>query len=244
MITLNKLKIYKKHNGDIDSWARLNSNSSDITEEDWHLIDTFFNDLHIVQKGLASNQFTQDMSNRLINNLEDDFTITYLSTLVGNHKTGVTIELYTHIKAPIEKCFDLSRSIDLHLESTKHTGEKAIAGRTNGLIELGETVTWRAKHFFIWQNLTTKITEFNSPHFFADEMVSGAFKSFRHEHHFTSVEVGTLMRDVFVFESPCGLLGKFFNLIVLTAYMESLLTQRNEVIKQVAESGKWEELKS
>jgi len=155
-----------------------------------------------------------------------------------------TFQLHTHINAPVKRCFDLSRSIDLHLISTKHTGEQAIAGRTSGLIELGETVTWRAKHFFIWQNLTTKITEFNSPHFFADEMVSGAFKSFRHEHFFFEADGGTLMRDVFAFESPYGLLGKLFNVITLKAYMTSLLTQRNEVIRQVAESERWEELKS
>jgi ligand-binding SRPBCC domain-containing protein len=150
-----------------------------------------------------------------------------------------TIQLHTHINAPVKRCFDLARSIDLHLISTKHTGEQAIAGKTSGLIELGETVTWRAKHFFLWQNLTTKIMEFNSPHFFADVMVSGTFKSFRHEHYFFPADGGgTLMRDVFVFESPYGVLGKIFNVITLKAYMTSLLTQRNEVIRQVAEKGK------
>ncbi|MEO8885759.1 MAG: SRPBCC family protein [Mucilaginibacter sp.] len=155
-----------------------------------------------------------------------------------------TIELLTEINAPIKRCFDLARSIDLHLISTKHTGEQAIAGTTTGLIGLDETVTWRAKHFFVWQILTSKVTEMHSPDFFADEMVSGAFKSFRHEHFFFTVEGKTVMRDVFVFESPFGILGKLFNLITLKAYMTSLLTQRNAVIKQVAEDGKWEEIKN
>ena len=69
------------------------------------------------------------------------------------------IELATHINAPIGKCFDLARDIDVHVASTRHTSETAIAGRTSGLIELGEWVTWRAKHFGIWQTLTSKITE-------------------------------------------------------------------------------------
>lgn len=112
------------------------------------------------------------------------------------------IELITKINAPIEKC------IDLHLESTKQTGEQAIAGRTDGLIELGETVTWRAKHFGIRQKLTSKITDFNYPNFFVDEMVDGAFKSFRHEHHFSKVDNHTVMKDVFVFESPLGVSGR------------------------------------
>lgn len=145
------------------------------------------------------------------------------------------IELTTIINAPIEKVFDLTRSIDLHMESTKQTGEQAIAGRTSGLIELGETVTWRARHFGIWQTLTSKITAFERPAFFADEMAQGAFKSFRHEHHFDSIDGQTIMKDLFVFESPFGMLGRLFNWLVLTRYMTKLLTERNRVTKESAE---------
>lgn len=146
------------------------------------------------------------------------------------------IELTTIINAPIETCFDLARSIDVHIESTKQTGEKAIAGKTSGLIELGETVTWRAKHFGMWQTLTSEITDFDKPNFFADELVKGAFKSFRHEHYFLARNGQTLMKDVFIFESPYGLLGRLFNRMVLTKYMTALLIKRNGVIKAVAEA--------
>ena len=147
------------------------------------------------------------------------------------------INLQTEINAPIEKVFDLSRSIELHIQSTKQTGERAIAGRTSGLIELGETVTWRAKHFGIWQTLTSKITQYDHPNLFVDEMVQGAFKSFRHEHHFTGgVDGCTLMRDVFVFESPMGILGRLADLLFLKRYMTKLLIERNRVIKEVAEA--------
>jgi ligand-binding SRPBCC domain-containing protein len=145
------------------------------------------------------------------------------------------IELITKINAPVEKVFDLARSIELHIESTKQTGEKAIAGKTTGLIGLDETVTWRAKHFGIWQTLTSKITEFDRPNFFVDEMVQGAFKNFRHEHHFIKVDNQTLMKDLFVFESPLGILGRLFNWMILTRYMTDLLKERNRVIKESAE---------
>lgn len=148
-----------------------------------------------------------------------------------------TIVLSTIINAPVERCFDLARDIDIHVASTAHTGERAIAGRTSGLIELGETVTWRAKHFGIWQNLTSKITDFDAPNFFADEMVAGAFKSFRHEHYFTGDDKQTVMRDVFMFESPLGLLGKLANRLFLKRYMTELLVKRNLVIKEEAEKG-------
>lgn len=151
-------------------------------------------------------------------------------------KSKEKIELITFINAPIEKGFDLSRSIDLHMESTKQTGEKAIAGKTSGLIGLDETVTWRAKHFGIWQTLTSKITEYDRPNLFVDEMVSGAFKSIRHEHHFTASEDQTIMKDILEFESPLGILGRIFNKLILTRYMTKLLVERNSVIKEVAEA--------
>jgi ligand-binding SRPBCC domain-containing protein len=146
------------------------------------------------------------------------------------------IILTTIVNAPIEKVFDLSRSIDLHIESTKQTGEKAIAGKTSGLIGLGEIVTWRAKHFGIWQTLTSKITEFDSPNLFVDEMMGGAFKSFRHEHWFATSGDQTIMKDIFEFESPLGIFGRLFNKLILIHYMTELLEERNRVIKEAAES--------
>jgi len=153
------------------------------------------------------------------------------------------IILHTLINAPIERCFDLSRSIDLHQLSTQQTQEKVVAGRMEGLIELGETVTWRAKHFGVWQNLTAKITAFDRPRFFCDEMVTGAFKSFRHEHAFIQTAEGTRMSDQFDFESPFGFLGKVVNRLFLTSYMTQLLQERNQVIKNFAESNQWKTIK-
>jgi ligand-binding SRPBCC domain-containing protein len=145
------------------------------------------------------------------------------------------ILLATHINAPVERVFDIARNIDVHVESTSHTGEQAIAGRTSGLIELGETVTWRAKHFGVWQNLTSKITDMEYPNLFTDIMIEGAFKSFTHEHYFYPILNQTMMRDIFTFQSPGGILGDVANYLFLSNYMTRLLLKRNEVIKQIAE---------
>jgi len=152
------------------------------------------------------------------------------------------ITLQTHIKAAPQIVFDLSRSIDLHKISTQHTHEKAVAGRTSGLIELHESVTWRAKHFGVYQLLTSKITAFDSPNFFVDEMQKGAFKRFRHEHIFLKTDDGTLMTDVFEYKSPFGILGKLADKLFLQQYMTDLLSKRNEIVKEFAESGKWSKL--
>ncbi|WP_126651590.1 SRPBCC family protein [Chryseobacterium aureum] len=147
-----------------------------------------------------------------------------------------TIYLNTVIKADIHYVFDLARNIDLHQQSTSESHEKAIAGRTSGLIEENETVTWRAKHLGVYQNLTTKIVSMEKPVQFTDVMQQGAFKSMRHRHIFRTVNGKTLMTDIFEFESPLGIIGKLLNTVFLTGYLRKFLLKRNEMIKTIAES--------
>lgn len=146
------------------------------------------------------------------------------------------IEVKTEIDADLQTCFDLARNIDFHQKSLEHSDEKAIAGKTSGLIGLGEWVTWEAKHLGFVQHLTSKITEFDSPNYFVDEMVFGVFKSFRHEHIFKASSNKTIMLDKFYFESPYGIVGKFANWLFLKRYMKNLLKKRNLYLKQTAES--------
>lgn len=154
------------------------------------------------------------------------------------------LEHSLEIAAPIERVFDLSRSIDLHQISASQTGERAIAGRMEGLIELGESVTWRAKHLGVWQHLTSKITALDFPDYFSDEMQKGAFASFKHEHFFTPTSQGTLVRDRFDYRSPFGLLGKMADALFLKRYMHNFLYQRNLIIKRYAETDLWKEILS
>ncbi|WP_454045175.1 SRPBCC family protein [Chryseobacterium sp. Marseille-Q8038] len=151
-----------------------------------------------------------------------------------------TIYLNTVINADIHYVFDLARNIDLHQQSTSKTNEKAIEGRTSGLIEENETVTWRAKHLGVYQNLTTKIISMEKPIQFIDIMQKGAFKSMRHRHIFKSVNGKTLMTDIFEFESPLGIIGKLFNAIFLRGYLKNFLLKRNELIKTIAESSTYD----
>ncbi|WP_262152320.1 SRPBCC family protein [Chryseobacterium foetidum] len=145
------------------------------------------------------------------------------------------IHLTTIINSDIQTVFDLSRDIDLHQKSTFKTGEKAIAGRTSGMIELGETVTWRAKHLGFYQTHTSKITEMEKPSKFTDVMLKGRFKSFKHQHLFKTRGKQTIMTDILEFESPAGIIGKLFNYFFLKNYMTEFLTERNKVIKLTAE---------
>lgn len=149
------------------------------------------------------------------------------------------IELQTEINSTLEICFDLSRSIDLHKLSTAQTNEQAIAGKTKGLINLNETVTWQATHLGVRQKLTSKITAFDRPYYFVDEQTKGIFKSIFHEHKFEQFGDKVIMKDIFEFHSPFGFLGKIFNKLVLTNYLKDLLIKRNQLIKEFAETEKW-----
>ena len=149
------------------------------------------------------------------------------------------IHITSGIAVPIERVFDLSRSINLHQISTASTNEKAIGGIMSGLINKNETVTWQAKHLFKTRQFTSKITEMKTPVSFIDEMIKGDFKSFRHEHHFKAAENGTIMIDLIDFETPYGKIGKIANALFLKSYLENFLIKRNEVIKEYAETQKW-----
>jgi hypothetical protein len=91
----------------------------------------------------------------------------------------IRLEEITVIDAPIDRCFDLSRSVEVHLVANIHSGEQALAigGITSGLPELSQQVTWRAKHFGVWQNLTSKFTAMQPPTYFQATMVKGIFRS-------------------------------------------------------------------
>ena len=151
------------------------------------------------------------------------------------------IHLTTFIASPQQRVFDLSRSVELHKHSMNHHKEKIVDGVMNGLINLNDTVTWKAKHFFKERMLKIKITQLHAPDYFVDEQVQGDFAMMKHEHYFKPVQNGTIMIDQFLFESPKGILGRLLNKIYLEKYMTRLLEERNAVIKNAAESNQWKQ---
>ena len=147
-----------------------------------------------------------------------------------------TIRVELWIPASPERCFDAARDLDLHLKSMAHTGEVAVGGRTSGLIELGEEVTWRARHFGVVQHFTSRITGFDRPRMFQDSMQRGAFKTFVHDHFFEPENGGTRMIDVLAFSAPLGVLGWIAERLMLRRYLTRLLTRRAEALAEALDS--------
>ena len=146
-----------------------------------------------------------------------------------------TITVETKINAPLETCFDLARDIGLHCSTASRTRERAVEGRTSGLINLGESVTFEARHFGVLQRFTSRVIEFDRPNYFVDEMTRGAFKSMKHRHEFKVLGTQTLMTDTLIWVSPFGIAGVLFDKILLEKHMRNFMIERNGKLKSAAE---------
>jgi ligand-binding SRPBCC domain-containing protein len=150
-----------------------------------------------------------------------------------------TIRLETWIDAPVERCFLLSLSVDLHVASARSTREQAVEGVTTGLISEGETVTFRGRHLGLKLRHKSRIDVLRPYSYFRDVMVSGVFSHFEHEHHFASMDDGTRLRDEIHFTAPWGVLGRFATRLLVKRHLTAFLLKRNAGLKQVAESEDW-----
>ena len=146
------------------------------------------------------------------------------------------ITLVTEIHAPIERCFDLCRDLEIHTRTVPHTQERLVGDKKNGLAELGDVLIFEAVHLGVRQRLSSQITKLERPVLFADVALSGAFQSLRHEHRFTAIDGGTLMRDRLEWTSPLGLLGSLADALFLKRHMLRFLATRNRNLKAIVEA--------
>lgn len=145
------------------------------------------------------------------------------------------IRLQTEVRADPQRCFELSLSVDAHTSSMGRSGERAVAGRTSGILGPDETVTWQARHFGVPFRMTVQVVEHRPPHEFVDVQVRGPFAVWRHLHRFEPTEGGTRVTDEIEFRSPLGPLGRLVDRLVLERYMHRLITARNQWLKDALE---------
>jgi ligand-binding SRPBCC domain-containing protein len=142
----------------------------------------------------------------------------------------------TVIAAPSEVVFDLARDVSAHTASAAFTRERAIPpGRTNGLLELGDTVTFQGVHFLLSLRFTARIVEFDPPRRFVDELVRSSFRKLRHVHEFDERDGKTVMRDTLDWISPLGILGRIADALFVTRHMRSFVTRKQAALKEMAE---------
>jgi hypothetical protein len=131
---------------------------------------------------------------------------------------------------------DLARDIAVHCRTAERTQERAVAGVTAGLIGLGEEVTFEGVHFGIRQRLTARITQFDRPRCFTDEMLKGGLpvaaarprvrdKGFRYgDERYAYLDFAA---------GPARQTGRQ---VFLEAHMRRFLEERNAKLKQIAEA--------
>jgi ligand-binding SRPBCC domain-containing protein len=66
-------------------------------------------------------------------------------------------------------------------------------------------------------------------------MEEGTFKSFKHEHFFSYDNGITTMVDNLQYQTPYGIFGKIFDLIILKRHLRNFLLKRNSILKDLAE---------
>ena len=99
----------------------------------------------------------------------------------------------------------------------------------------GDEVTWEAIHFGVKQRLTAKISEMEEPQSFTDVMLKGAFHSFTHTHEFIENGNGTIMKDIFEYKSPFGIIGQLADKLFLEKYMRNFFLFLPNELKKIAE---------
>lgn len=82
------------------------------------------------------------------------------------------------------------------MSSMGSSGERVVTGVRSGTMELGQTVTWQARHLGLPFRMTSRITAYERPSRLVDEQVRGPFASWWHEHCFEQDTGHTLMTDV------------------------------------------------
>lgn len=139
------------------------------------------------------------------------------------------------IKAPIEVCFDLARNVKVHTQINIVTIVKAVGGKTKGLLEEGDNVTWEAVHFGIKRRLTSKVIFMDKPHSFVNVRIKGAFKSFIQIHQFIEKGKDTIMVDHFQYKSRFGPIGVLIDKLFFEKYIKGFIVMRAIEFKKIAE---------
>lgn len=154
-----------------------------------------------------------------------------------------TLRDSTVIAAPIERCFQLSTSIEVVALTL---GMRPVEGKLEGMILAGDRLVWRGWKFGMPQMHETLITGYREPKsgepaFFQDTMGRGRFQTFQHDHRFTQTSGGTLLEDELRFSMPLRWAGEIAGKFVMVPHIQGLLRRRFALLKRLAEADGWRE---
>lgn len=152
------------------------------------------------------------------------------------------IHITNFIAAPSETVYDLSRHVLLQKKAMEKIGARQLRGVSSGLLSNNDTILWALglanKDF----HFTLKITELNPGLFIQEEMTQGSLESFKHLRHFKKIKNGTLVIDEIFYTLPKKFWAPWVDRLLLNGKLHDLLKERNNILKEYAESNKWRAL--
>ena len=148
------------------------------------------------------------------------------------------IVVRTRVRAPAARCFELARDVGVHCRTSAFVGERVLPpGRTEGLLELGDSIRFEGRHFGVRLQMTAAVVEMVPPHLFVDRATGGGFKWLRHVHEFVEYDGGTEMIDRLEWRTSWGVLGTVADRLVIERHMMRYLTTKQNAFKTLAENG-------
>ena len=150
-----------------------------------------------------------------------------------------TVKLTTRVNAPVDRCFDLYRSVSLHVDSYKHAHERAVGPITSGLVGPGDVAAFRMRALGFPYRMSVKVVAYDRPLHFRDSQTEGFFLRADHDHYFAVEDGTTLVTDVFDYTPRFSWLGTLLDRLIVGRYVRWTIGQKNANVKRVAEGGDW-----
>ena len=105
-----------------------------------------------------------------------------------------------------------------------------VLSTTDESMRLGTEIEYR----LTWQRMPlrwrSRISEYEPPSAFADEMISGPYRRWHHRHLFRPVAGGIEMVDFVEYELPLGILGRWVHGALVRAQLDSIFDYRRDAI--------------
>jgi hypothetical protein len=160
--------------------------------------------------------------------------------LVQISKETVTLTVFqvkehVHVRAPIERCFELARSVELAGEMAGvQVTENGIA-RSHGQVQAGDHMIWKGWSFGLPARHESVVTRVEAPRALEDRMVRGRFRRFEQIQSLSEIDDHTLVTATVRFVIPRGLPGRLLARHLVIPSITRMLQRRMNLLKETAE---------
>lgn len=134
---------------------------------------------------------------------------------------------------PIEEAWDFFSSPENLKAITPGDMGFDIVSVLPGKVYAGMIITYRIKPLFnIPLRWITEITHVREPHFFIDHQLSGPYRFWHHQHHFSTIPGGTEMTDILHYAMPFGVAGRMVHFSFIGKKIEEIFDYRHNVLAE------------